>query len=52
VNYERVSLAPRTLADNDQIHFGRVHLRFHLASSLPAPVQPDEEENTEIYGQL
>ncbi len=52
VNYERVSLAPRTLVDNDQIHFGRVHLRFHLASSLPAPVPPDEEENTEIYGQL
>ncbi len=53
VNYERVSLAPRTLVDKDQIHFGRVHLRFHLASSLSAPAQsgPDREENTQIYGE-
>lgn len=53
VNYERVSLAPRTLADKDQIHFGRVHLRFHLASSLSAPARSDadEEENTQIFGQ-
>jgi hypothetical protein len=53
VNYERVSLAPRTLEDKDQIHFGRVHLRFHLASSLPRPARPgpDAEENTQVYGQ-
>jgi hypothetical protein len=51
VNYERVSLAPRTLQDKDEIHFGRVHLRFHLASSLAAPPDPDREENTQIYGQ-
>jgi hypothetical protein len=30
VNYERIGLAPRILNDNDEIHFGRVHLRFHL----------------------
>lgn len=53
VNYERISLAPRTLEDKDQIHFGRVHLRFHLASSLSSPAEPgaDQEENTQIYGQ-
>jgi hypothetical protein len=53
VNYERVSLAPRTLEDKDQIHFGRVHLRFHLASSLATPGQagPDEDEGTQIFGQ-
>jgi pSer/pThr/pTyr-binding forkhead associated (FHA) protein len=55
VNYERVSLAPRTLEDKDQIHLGRVHLRFHLASSLPPAAAPpgaesDEATNTQIYG--
>jgi hypothetical protein len=47
VNYERVTLTPRTLEDNDQIHFGRVHLRFRL--SLPGATG---EENTQIYGQM
>ncbi len=53
VNFERVSLAPRPLADKDQIHFGRVYLRFHLASSERPLEQPDSEEgeeNTQIYG--
>ena len=40
------------LEDQDQIHFGRVHLRFHLASSLPGPASPEEGENTQIYGQM
>jgi hypothetical protein len=30
VNFERVGLAPRLLKDNDDIHLGRVRLRFHL----------------------
>lgn len=47
VNYERVTLTPRTLQDNDEIHFGRVHLRFHLSSP-----GSDGEENTQIYGQM
>jgi hypothetical protein len=34
VNFERISLTPRVLNDKDDVHFGRVHLRFHLASSL------------------
>ncbi|UCG23900.1 MAG: FHA domain-containing protein [Chloroflexota bacterium] len=56
VNYERVSLAPRTLEDKDQIHLGRVHLRFHLASSMPPiATEPDadsaEVTDTQIYGQ-
>jgi hypothetical protein len=34
VNFERLSLTPRVLNDKDDVHFGRVHLRFHLASSL------------------
>jgi hypothetical protein len=34
VNYERVGLTPRILSDKDDVHFGRVRLRFRLASSL------------------
>ena len=55
VNYERVSLAPRTLEDKDQIHLGRVHLHFHLESSLPPAASgpgadsDDEATDTQIY---
>jgi hypothetical protein len=31
-NFERVGLTPQTLQDNDDIHIGRVHLRFRLAT--------------------
>ncbi|MCI0394892.1 MAG: FHA domain-containing protein, partial [Chloroflexi bacterium] len=34
LNYERIGLTPRVLKDKDEIHFGRVHLRFHLASAV------------------
>jgi hypothetical protein len=59
VNFERISLTPRILNDKDDVHFGRVHLRFHLASSLTdrhvtqrldsaafAPENDDENETT------
>jgi hypothetical protein len=31
VNYEQVSLTPQVIQDNDDIHFGQVHLRFHVS---------------------
>jgi predicted component of type VI protein secretion system len=53
VNYERVSLYPRELNDKDDIHLGRVHVRFHLASSLAGgqgtEVYRPENSNTERY---
>jgi hypothetical protein len=41
LNYERLGLAPRNLNDGDQIHLGRVQLRFHL---LPAELIAALEE--------
>jgi predicted component of type VI protein secretion system len=32
-NFERVGLTPQALGDNDDIHIGRVHLRFRLAAA-------------------
>ena len=40
VNYKRVGLTPRILNDMDDVHFGRVHLRFRLGSA------PSETEAT------
>lgn len=31
LNYERIGLQPQALKDNDEIHIGRVRLRFHMA---------------------
>ena len=42
VNYERIGLAPRILNENDEIHFGRVHVRFHLTK------KPDSNAETKI----
>lgn len=36
LNFERVSLTPQALRDNDDIHFGRVHMKFRLAGAAPA----------------
>jgi hypothetical protein len=32
VNFQRIGLTPRVLVNRDEIHLGRVHLRFHLVS--------------------
>jgi hypothetical protein len=45
VNYSRIGLSPCILNDNDDIHFGRVHLRFHLAAG--GRNQPGDD--TEIF---
>jgi hypothetical protein len=42
VNYEQVGLAPQTLKDGDDIHLGRVHLRFRV------PVGADEGDSTQV----
>lgn len=38
VNYEPVSLTPQNIQDNDDIHFGQVHVRFHASG----PAQDDD----------
>ncbi|MGW8319543.1 MAG: FHA domain-containing protein [Candidatus Promineifilaceae bacterium] len=49
VNYEQLGLTPQPIRDNDDVHIGRVHLRFHVAAEeedadstqvMPAPQQP------------
>jgi predicted component of type VI protein secretion system len=49
INYEQVSLQPQRLNDNDDIHFGQVHVRFHVTGDvddsdstqvMPSPMQP------------
>jgi hypothetical protein len=32
LNFERISLTPQPLKDNDDIHIGRVHLRFRMTA--------------------
>ena len=34
LNYEQLSLEPQDLQENDDIHIGRVHLRFRLAQEV------------------
>ncbi|GMQ78970.1 MAG: hypothetical protein BMS9Abin02_1519 [Anaerolineae bacterium] len=34
LNYEQLSLEPQPLRENDDVHIGRVHLRFHLAQAV------------------
>jgi hypothetical protein len=53
VNYEQLELSPKDLADNDDIHIGRVHLRFHVTvieadstQIMPAPQQAAEERES------
>jgi hypothetical protein len=49
VNYEQVGLTPQVLNNNDDVHIGRVHLKFHVAAVeddadstqvMPAPQAP------------
>jgi hypothetical protein len=46
LNYERIGLTPRVINNNDDLHFGRVHLKFHIAA--PQPDQPDGDDSTQI----
>jgi predicted component of type VI protein secretion system len=49
VNYEQVGLTPQVLNNNDDVHIGRVHLKFHVSAVeddadstqiMPAPQAP------------
>ncbi|MGD8854888.1 MAG: FHA domain-containing protein [Chloroflexota bacterium] len=49
INYEQVGLTPQVLNNNDDVHIGRVHLRFHVTAVeddadstqvMPAPQSP------------
>ena len=66
VNFERVGFTPQTLKDQDDVHIGRVHLRFQLAEKVqtddktqifaapgarPAAPPTDEDVRTEYYQQ-
>lgn len=42
VNYEQVSLTPQIVQDNDDVHFGQVHLRFHVSGGAP------DDDSTQI----
>jgi len=43
VNFEQVSLTPQPLKDNDEVHIGRVHLRFHVAAEVA-----DDHDATQV----
>jgi hypothetical protein len=45
VNYQRIGLTPRVLINRDEVHVGRVHLRFHLVTPQEGR---DEREETEF----
>lgn len=62
VNYEQVGLTPQVLNNNDDVHIGRVHLRFHVSAVeddadstqiMPAPQAPqpgvDDGMSTQPY---
>jgi hypothetical protein len=63
LNFERISLTPQLLKDNDDIHIGRVHLRFRLSggaadadsTQIMAPLQrpgaaaPPTDESTQPF---
>lgn len=38
INYEQVSLTPQNIQDQDDVHFGQVHVRFHVSG----PAQDDD----------
>lgn len=59
LNYERIGLTPRVINNKDDLHFGRVHLRFHIAAPRPEEDDPtqilqasqydDEGTDTQVY---
>ena len=64
INFEQIGLTPQDLNNNDDIHIGRVHLRFHVSAVendadstqiMPAPRPPgappaeDDGMSTEPY---
>jgi hypothetical protein len=42
LNYEQLTLEPQPLRDNDDVHIGRVHLRFRLAGA------PADDDSTQV----
>jgi hypothetical protein len=48
VNFERIGMTPQNLFDMDRIHLGRVHLRFHLSSSLRSATGESDGTSTEV----
>jgi hypothetical protein len=48
-NYERVGLTPHTLQDNDDVHLGRVHLRFRKSSGGAQQPVPGDADATQVF---
>jgi len=46
LNFERISLTPQPLKENDDIHIGRVHLRFRL------PAAEQDADSTQIMAPI
>ncbi|HSM56474.1 MAG TPA: FHA domain-containing protein, partial [Candidatus Sulfomarinibacteraceae bacterium] len=46
LNYERLGLAPKALADGDEIQLGRVRMRFRLVREDPT-IDPDRRAENE-----
>jgi hypothetical protein len=51
INFKQITLKPQVLNDNDDVHFGRVHLRFRVVpvvedadstQVMPSPTRPAE----------
>jgi pSer/pThr/pTyr-binding forkhead associated (FHA) protein len=57
INFEQVGLTPQVLNNNDEVHIGRVHLRFHVSAVeddadstqiMPAPQSPEAAQPAEV----
>ena len=57
INFEQVGLTPQVLNNNDEVHIGRVHLRFHVSAVeddadstqiMPAPRSPGAAQPAEV----
>ncbi len=49
LNYERIGLTPRVIRNQDDLHFGRVHLKFHIAAPRPEEDDPTQILDTSQY---
>lgn len=43
LNYQRLPMTPQALKDGDDVHFGRVHVRFRLAAPIRPTVAADKD---------
>jgi hypothetical protein len=51
LNYERIGLTPRVINDKDDLHFGRVHLRFNVAAPQQEGDDPTQILHSSDFGE-